>query len=263
MNPIVIAPTTLMNLAPVEYIEHAARAGYDGIGLRLYASPGMPFFPTVGDPAAEAKVKQVARDAGVPILEIFTCYLTGDMDLEAMRRAHEFGAELGAKWALVIGDDENWDRMVQNFGTLCDNAKALGLTCSLEVPVNSRKLNTLELNQKLVADSGRENVCFSIDPVQFTRSGGTMSQLKDIDPKFFPYTQICDTKGERPEPYCMPGEGMVNLKEMLDIMPEGLPLSLEYHYRNQPGYTTDQWAKYVLDGTRAFMGSYYADKQRV
>jgi hypothetical protein len=98
--------------------------------------------------------------------------------------------------------------------------------------------------------------------VQFTRSGGKFSQLKDIDAKYFPYTQICDTKGERPEPYCMPGEGIVNLKEMLDIMPEGLPLSLEYHYREQPGYTTDQWAKYVLDGTRAFMANYYAEKAK-
>ena len=262
MNPIVIAPTTLMKLAPVKYIEHAARAGYDGIGLRLYASPGMPFFPTVGDKDAEARVKASVRDAGIPVLEIFTCYLTEDMDLEAMRRAHEFGAELGAKWALVIGDDENWDRMVQNFGTLCDNAKALGLTCSLEVPVNSRKLNTLELNQELVADSGRENVCFSIDPVQFNRSGASFDVLKDLDPKFLPYTQICDTKGPRPEPYCMPGEGIVPLKQMLDIMPEGIPLSLEYHYREQPGYTTNQWAKYVLDGTRAYLEGYYADKAK-
>jgi sugar phosphate isomerase/epimerase len=223
----------------------------------------MPFFPTVDHRAAEARVKQAVRDAGIPVLEIFTCYLTEDMDLEAMRRAHEFGAELGAKWALVIGDDENWDRMVQNFGTLCDNAKALGLTCSLEVPVNRRRLTTLELNLKLVEDSGRENVCFSIDPVQFMRSGASFDALKDLGRKLFPYTQICDAKTMTPmEPYCMPGEGIVPLKQMLDIMPEGLPLSLEYHYREQPGFTSGRWAQHVLDGTRAFLQSYYDEKAK-
>src|SRR5262245_62063311 len=197
MNPIVIAPTTLMKLPPAELAEHAARAGYDGMGIRLYASPGMPFFPVVGDKDAEAKLKATIRDTGIRVYEIFTCYLQPDMDIEAMKRAHEFGRELGAEWALVIGDDPEWDRQVQNFGTLCDNARALGLTCSLEVPVNSRALNTLELNLKLIEDSGRENVCMSIDPVQFTRSGGNFDSLKALDPKLLPYTQICDTKGER------------------------------------------------------------------
>ena len=49
LNPIVLAPTTLMQAQPLDYIEIAARAGYDGIGLRLYPSPNMTFFPVVGD----------------------------------------------------------------------------------------------------------------------------------------------------------------------------------------------------------------------
>jgi sugar phosphate isomerase/epimerase len=262
MNPIVIAPTTIMNTAPAEYIEIAARAGFDGIGLRLYASPGMPFFPVVGDTEAETRLRAVAKDAGVPVLEIFTCYLTEDMDFEAMRRAHEFGAELGAKWALVIGDDDNWDRMVQNFGTLCDNAGQFGLTCTLEAPVNRRKLTNLELNLKLIEDAGRDNAGLSVDPVQFCRAGNTFAQLKDLDPKLLPYTQICDTTSlELGVPYCMPGEGVIPLKEMLDIMPEGLPLSLEYHFRDQPGFTPETWAKHVLDGTRAYVERYIADKK--
>jgi sugar phosphate isomerase/epimerase len=259
MNPIVIAPTTLSRIEPVEYIEIAARAGYDGIGLRLYPSPGMPFFPTVGDEAEETKLKAVARDAGVPVLEIFTCYVEPDLDLDAMKRAHEFGAELGAKWALVIGNDDNWDRMTQNFGTLCDNAAQFGLTCTLEAPVNRRKLTTLELNLKLIEDAGRSNVGLSVDPVQYIRAGHTFAQLKDVDPALLPYTQICDCTTMTPmEPYCMPGDGIVPLAEMLDIMPQGLPLSLEYHYRDQPGFTPETWAKYVLDGTRAYLEGYYA-----
>ena len=256
-----MAPTTLMRLSPLELIETSARAGYDGMGIRLYPSPGMAFLPVVGDKDAEAKVKAAVRDTGIRVYEIFTCYLTPDMDIEAMKRAHEFGRELGAEWALVIGDDDDWNRQVDNFGILCDNAKQLGMTCSLEAPVNRRKLTTLELNLKLIRDSGRENVCISIDPVQYIRSGDNFDLLKDLDPKLMPYTQICDAKTMTAmEPYCMPGDGMVPLKQMLDIMPQGIPLSLEYHYREQPGFTPDTWAKHVLDGTLAYMESYYAEK---
>jgi len=201
-----------------------------------------------------------AHDAGVRVYEVFTCYLQPDMDLEAMKRAHAFGAELGANYALVIGDDEDWGRMVDNFGRLCDNAAQFGLTCTLEAPVNRRKLTNLDLNLKLLADAGRSNVGLSIDPVQLMRAGDTMAQLRDIDPKLLPYTQIGDTTSlDPPEPHCMPGDGVVPLKEMLDIMPEGLPLSLEYHHRDE-SFSDEAWAKHVLEGTRAFLERYYEEK---
>jgi sugar phosphate isomerase/epimerase len=261
MNPIVLAPTTLMRVPPLEYIDIAARAGYDGIGFRLYPSPGMQFFPIVGDDALMRDVRKAIGDSGLNVYDILTCYLQPDMDLDAMKRAHEFGAELGASYALVIGDDEDWGRMVDNFGRLCDNAAQFGLICSLEAPVNRRRLTTLELNLKLIEDGGRENAVLCIDPVQFYRAGHRFDMLKSVDPRLLPYTQICDAETETPmAPYCMPGEGRVPLREMLDIMPPGLPLSLEYHHRDD-SYSAFEWAKHVLDGTRAFLESYYTGKK--
>jgi len=260
MNPIVLAPTTLMRTPPLEYIETAVRAGYDGIGLRLYPSPGMTFFPVVGDPDLMRQVKSAIKDAHLKVYDILTCYVQPDMDLEAMKRAHEFGAEIGARYGLVIGDDPEWDRMVQNFGRLCDNAAQFGLTCALEAPVNRRALTTLELNLRLIKDSGAKNAVISIDPVQFFRSGGKVEELKSVDSEFMPYTQICDATDMTPmQPYCMPGDGIFPLREMLDVMPAGLPLSLEYHHRDDR-YTTLAWAAHVLDGTRRFLRQYYASK---
>jgi sugar phosphate isomerase/epimerase len=194
------------------------------------------------------------------VYDILTCYVQPEMDLEAMKRAHEFGAELGAGYGLVIGDDPEWDRMVHNFGALCDNAAQFGLVCALEAPVNRRALTTLEMNLKLIADSGRSNACISIDPVQFFRSGGTVEDLKRVDPALMPYTQICDGTSMTPmDAYCMPGDGIFPLREMLDVMPAGLPLSLEYHHRDER-YTPLAWAVHVLDGTRRFLNQYYAGK---
>ena len=260
MNPIVLAPTTLMQAEPLDYIDIAARAGYDGIGLRLYPSPGMPFFPVVGDAALMGNVKSAIKDAGIKVYDILTCYIQPDLDLEAMKGAHEFGAEIGAGYGLVIGDDPDWDRMVQNFGTMCENAAQFGLVLALEAPVNRRALTTTDLNLKLIKDSGVKNACISIDPVQYFRSGSTVEDLKAIDPAMMPYTQLCDSiANELGVPYCMPGDGILPLREMLDIMPAELPLSVEYHHRDDR-YTFLAWATHVLDGTRRFLNQYYASK---
>jgi sugar phosphate isomerase/epimerase len=258
MNPIILAPTTLGETPPLEYIEIAARAGYDGIGLRLYPSPGMTFFPVVGDSDLERRVRQAISDAGVQVYELFTCYLQPETDFEAMKRAHEYGASLGASYALVIGDDPEWGRMAESYGRLCDNAAQFGLKCVLEAPVNRRALKTLELNLRLIEDAGRENVGLSVDPAQYTRSGGTAAMLKAVDPKLLPYAQINDTAGlNTGDPLCMPGEGVVPLGELLDALPQGIMLGLEYHHRDIR-YTPLAWATHVLEGTRAFLRRHYA-----
>ncbi len=256
MYPIVLAPTTLMEAPPLEYIDIAIEAGYDGIGLRLYPSPGMPFFPVVGDQALMAQVKQRIADAGLEVYDILTCYLQPEMDLDAMKRAHEFGAELGARYALVIGDDPEWDRMVQHFGALCDNAAEFGITCALEAPVNRRALTSLEANLRLIEAAGRSDVAINIDPAQFIRSGGTPEDLRAVDPSLLPYMQINDTTSLTPgDPLCTPGDGVVPLAEILDVMPAGLPLSLEYHHRDDR-FTQREWAQHALEGTRRFIDAY-------
>jgi sugar phosphate isomerase/epimerase len=260
MNPIILAPTTLGETPPLEYIEIAARAGYDGIGLRLYPSPGMTFFPIVGDAALEQSVRRALSNTGLKVFEIFTCYLQPGMDFEAMKRAHEYGASLGAKYALVIGDDPEWDRLVQSFGRLCDNAAQFGLTCALEAPVGRRTLKTLELNLKVIEEAKRPNVGLSVDPAQYMRSGGTAAMLKAVDPKLFHYGQINDTASMQVgDPLCMPGEGAVPLYDYLDALPPDLMLGLEYHHRDDR-YTPLAWATHVLEGTRAFLRRYEASR---
>ncbi len=260
MNPIILAPTTLMQAPPLEYIAAAAKAGYDGIGLRLYPSPGMPFFPVVGDAPLMAEVKRALADSGLSVFDVFTCYLQPEMDFEAMKRAHEFGAELGAKYALVIGDDADWGRMADNFGRLCDNAAEFGLVCALEAPVNRRALNTLELNLKLIEESARKAV-LSIDPVQYVRAGHSFAQLRGLDAALLPYSQIGDSPSMTfGDAYCLPGDGLVPLHELLDVLPPNAPLSLEYHHRDE-NYSREAWAKHVLEGTRAFLSSYYDSRR--
>jgi sugar phosphate isomerase/epimerase len=260
VNKIVLAPTTLGDTPPLEYIDAAVKAGYDGMGIRLYRSPGLQFFPVVGDPALMQQVKAAVAASGLPVYDILSFYLQSEMDHDAMGRALAFGAELGARFALVIGDDPEWPRMVDNFGRLCDAAASHGLTCAVEAPVNSRVLNTVPLVVKLIEETGRQNAVVCIDPSQFVRAGHTVAMLREVDPRLFPYTQINDTQIAEPrQPLCMPGEGVVPLREMLDVFPADLPLSLEYQHRDK-SFSSEAWAKHALAGTRRFLERYYGEK---
>ena len=75
INPLVLAPSTIPNSAPLAYIEAGARAGYQWIGLRLNASPGLPYHPVVGDAALIRAMKQAIAAAGLTVLDIYSFYL--------------------------------------------------------------------------------------------------------------------------------------------------------------------------------------------
>jgi hypothetical protein len=107
-----------------------------------------------------------------------------------------------------------------------------------------------------------------LDPVHFMRSGHTPDDLKGLDPKLVPYTQIRDGNatsgpgaGAAAANPAM-GAGSVPLAGILDALPANLPLSIEWSRGRESGYSAAEWAKIALDGTRAFMDSYYAESAR-
>ena len=108
MNPIVLAPTSLARAEPLEFIDAAAKAGYDGVGLRLFASPGVGY-PVFHDVAGNAKlradVKSALKDSGLKVYDVLSYYMQPEMDFDAMLPSLELAAELGADYALAIGDD--------------------------------------------------------------------------------------------------------------------------------------------------------------
>src|SRR4030095_15048928 len=54
MNKFALSPNSLVGVPALEYIDALVQAGYDGIGLRMYASPGVNYesvtVPIAGDP---------------------------------------------------------------------------------------------------------------------------------------------------------------------------------------------------------------------
>lgn len=264
MNTLVLAPTTLPAALPVEFIEAAAAASFDGIGLRLNASPGLPFHPVAGNPPLIREIKRRVADLGLKVHDILSFYLQADTDVTAYQAPLELGAELGAKYALTIGDDPDWPRMRDNFVRLCDMAAPLGISASVEF-VPRRLLANLPQVLRLFAETARPNVCLCIDPLHVTRSGATAADLRKLDRRLVPYVQLCDgilQPGEpdpggigrtAPELRCMPGDGVLPLREILGAVPAGIPISVEVPFEESARLTPRDWTKLVAKKARGFL----------
>jgi sugar phosphate isomerase/epimerase len=264
MSRLFLAPTTLPAAAPVAFIEAAAAAGFDGIGLRLNASPGLPFHPVVGNTPLIREIKRRIADLGQPVHDILSFYLQPDTDVAHFAAPLELGAELGAKYALTIGDDPDWARMRDNFGRMCDAAAPLGIGASIEF-VPRRRLANLAQTLRLLREATRPNVSLCIDPLHVTRSGATADDLRKLDSRLVPYVQLCDgllEPGEpdpeglgrtAPEQRCMPGEGVLPLRAILGAVPAGIPISVEVPFDEKAGLTQVAWTKLVAEKTRRFL----------
>jgi len=115
-NLLALSPPTLPDTEPIEYVEAAAAAGYDAVGVRLARSPLFPFHPVVGDAALIRELKRALASSGLTVLDILSFYLQPTTDLDAFAASLELGAELGARYALVAGDDPEWARLRDNLG---------------------------------------------------------------------------------------------------------------------------------------------------
>ena len=265
MNKIIIAPTTLQDTGPIEYIDATAEAGYDGIGLRVHRSPGLPFHPVVGDTSLIRDMRSRLRESDLEVFDLYSFYLQPDTDVATFAPAMELGASFGARYATVMGADEDWSRTVDNFAKTCDTAKQFGLTCSLEFAV-IRPLATLPQTVRLIEEAKREAV-ICIDPLHLARSGGTPADVKALPAKYFPYAQISDGILDPGEPNpalfgklglgtrAMPGKGKLPLREVIAALPSGIPLSVEIPHSLGKGTSAHEWAKTTLESTRNFLAN--------
>lgn len=271
MNPLFLAPTSLPDTPPVEFIRASACGSYDGVGLRLNRSPGLPFHPVLGDVALIEAIKKTLTDTGQKVLDIYSFYLRPDTRVDDFLPALELGAELGAQYAVVMGDDDNWARQVDNFGRMCDAAARYGLVCTVEFAV-IRPLATLAQTVRLISEAGRDNAVACLDPLNFHRANGTAAEVRALDPKLFPYAQVsdgirnADDTPERmgrmgPNQRCLMGEGEVDMASLLDALPQYLPLSVELPMPKRLTHSPDEWSRITRDNVHAYLARHYAHAQ--
>lgn len=262
-----LAPTTLPDAHPLDYVRAAADAGYDAVGLRLNRSPGLPFQPVVGNAPLIRDMKRVVADSGLEVLEIYSCYLEPATDIDAFRPALELGREFGARYVLVMGADPDWGRMRDNLGRFAEAAAEYGLAPALE-PAVTRPLASHRQSAQLIAEAGCSTAVLCLDPLNLVRAGEGPADIAAMDPRLFPFAQLTDGFVDAaetpsmlgrmaPNRRALVGEGDLPVAAILDALPPDIPLSIETPMSIAAGRPSPrEWAQTALDNARSFLSGY-------
>jgi sugar phosphate isomerase/epimerase len=271
LNDLVLAPTTIPEAAPLDYVEAAAAAGYRHVGLRLNRSPGLPFQPVVGNASLIKAMKATLAAGGLKVLDVYSFYLEPETDVAAFEPAIALAAEFGAQYLVTMGADPDWSRQRDNFVRICEIAARYRLICIVE-PAVIRPLASLAQTERLLREARCANVAICVDPLNFTRAGDHATDLARVDARLLPYAQITDgiIAPDEPNPAllgrmspnrrCLLGQGNVPLADILDVLPAGLPLSIELP-PDDPTLSTAEWARLVREDAAAYLRRYYNDRK--
>jgi sugar phosphate isomerase/epimerase len=266
MNRLSLAHLTVLDADPLQLIDAAVAGGFDAIGLRIVAPmPTDRITPVIGDEMLIRRIESRLRDTGIDILDIEAIWLGPGSDTASYAPALETGARLGAKHVLVVGNDPEESRVTDNVASLCTLAAPFGLKIMLEfIPYCHTR--TVEAAHRVITTAAQPNAGVLIDALHLSRSGGSPADIVRLDPAWLAYCQICDARAVRPpqnelrtearEGRLFPGEGALPLSELLDALPEGIPLGVEapcMQYANLPPV---ERGRLCGTATRAFIEHY-------
>jgi len=233
-----LAHLSALDLTPPELIMVAAEGGYDYVGLRLVAvTPGGAAWDLKNDKRMRTLTKAAIIQTGVGVLDVELARLEPHTDVRAFLDCLEGGAEIGARHVLTQADDEDVQRLTDNFAALCDLAAPFGLTCDLEFIPWLRTRDLLGAATLLRA-ADRDNGGLMIDSLHFARAECSLDHLDEMPRSWFHYVQLCDaTKAAPPtlqgllyaarEERLFPGDGELDIVGLMRKLPKDIPIALE------------------------------------
>jgi len=238
LRPIGLAALTVLELTPPEMVSCAADAGFDCIGLRLIpATPTEVQHAMVGDTPLVRETERRLKDTGLRVLDIEIFRLRPDTVIADHEAALATGARLGAKEALIAGNDPDEVRLTANFAAFCELALRFGIGANLE-PMPWTDCKNFAQGVRIVTAAARDNGGILIDPIHFDRGGSDASEIAAVPRARFRYIQLCDAPAERPSDVegllyqaraerLMPSDGGLDLAGILGNVPADIPIGLE------------------------------------
>lgn len=240
---------TLLELAPPDLVTVAAAAGFSAVGLRISpvtgGEPAWPMEP--GSPMLADTVRRCA-DTGLVVLDAEAIHADGD--LAGCEPAIEAAAALGARFLTVLCDEADLDRFADRFAALTEMSRPYRVRPVVEF-MAFRPLRRLADAVGIVRRSDGGGLL--LDTLHIQRCGVTVTELAGVDPALLGYLQMCDAPARPPHgigvPAQMPrgqrvsagddavleartmrlppGEGELPLTELLGVLPDDLPVSVE------------------------------------
>jgi len=239
MPTVSLANLMVTDADPLRQIDAAAAARFAAVGHcinprdRLGAS-------LVGDAARRRTVKARVAEVAMRILDIELFPLLPDLEVASLLPVSEACADLGAEFLLVTGNDADEHRACDNYAALCDLAAPLRLRPMLEF-IPCRPLCDIHQAERWLRRVNRAAAGMCMGALHLFRSGGTLDDLRRIEPRDIGYAQLCDAASMQPSQYFsepellresrtnrrLPGEGVLPLAQFLAALPPGLAISVE------------------------------------
>jgi len=232
-----LAHLTVLQCAPPEMVEIAGKTGYQYVSLRMTAvTASERTYPLMDDRKMMKETKMRLADTGVCVLDIELVRMDPATEPETYLSFLEAGGELNARSVIGQVPDPDRERATERFARLCDLAEPFGLTVDLEFLTWTENPD-LKAAALVLEAVNRPNAGILVDTLHFDRSRCSLEDLKNLPREWFHFVHLCDARGEIPttkeglihtaraDRY-FPGEGSLNLREILDCIPI-VPYSLE------------------------------------
>jgi sugar phosphate isomerase/epimerase len=224
---------TLTNTTPQDLIRSASIAGFDLVSLWLQPPSRYPL--QLVTPAIERECIALLTDMNVRVHAIESFDISSPAAIASYRPMLECGARLGAKAAAALHiRNTNLAEVSDSLGAFVELAKECGLGVNVE-PIAMCQTATLVQARDLIRSAGVDaGIVF--DVYHLVRTGGTVQDLRSIDPTLIRYVQVNDApvavtpevmRHEAAEERLFPGEGEFPLIELLRAVPTDVPWGIE------------------------------------
>lgn len=229
-----LAAGVLPEFSPEETIFAAAQAGFNAAGIWCDLA-------SWSRRRSDAVASALAQ-TGLCALDLEVVWFKPGEAGNAHDPMVDIALELGARNILCVSSEPDIARTKQRFEHLCQRAERGALRVVLEF-LTITEIRSLEQALDVVRDVGHPAGGILLDTLHLQRTGGTARDLRAIDPRLLPYLQLCDAtaaiaddspEGRMDEALylrCMPGDGELPLRDVLEQLDPQLPLSMEIRSR--------------------------------
>jgi len=233
-----LAHLTVLSLSPPQVIEVAEREGYRYASLRMTrVTTAEPLYDLARDRALMRETKARLDDTGLDVLDVELFRMDEKLEPEDFAAELDATVELGASNVIAQLPDPNFERKAERFARLCDLAKPLGIFVSLEFP-HWTQTGTLTEATRVLRAANRPNAAMLIDLLHMARSNSSLEELRKLPREWFRFAHVCDAERQLPltleaairtgrEERLFPGEGTIDVRDILSCLPDGIPYSLE------------------------------------
>ena len=234
-GPLSLAYLTVEGVSPVEHVEVAAAAGFQAAGVRILGPSHLPLAePVIGNAGLVARIRRACRETGVSLLDAEVLTLGPETNAVQIEPMLDTAAELGFRFVQTVCEDPDRDRAAERFAWLCDAAARRGLGVALEF-MAFRTVRTVQAALDLLTRSAAPNAGIVIDALHLARSGGTAACVAALPAGAIALAQLCDAPRDAPGDLAREartarlhlGAGALPLGDLLDALPDGVPLSVE------------------------------------